>query len=159
QVSSSGNATVQVATGCGTATEARSNILSVPVQSATPEFFYFTHPSSGQNPIAAVNASTGVFVGTTGTLTGSTFVQANPGDTFTLEATGLGTTNPACSAGQIPNAAAAITGTIQVTIGSVTLSAGDVLYAGSSPSSAGLYQVNLKVPASTSNGSVQVQLS
>jgi uncharacterized protein (TIGR03437 family) len=39
-----------------------------------------------------------------------------------------------------------------VTLGGVTLRAQDVLYAGVTPGSAGLYQVNLRIPEGTPDG-------
>jgi uncharacterized protein (TIGR03437 family) len=45
-----------------------------------------------------------------------------------------------------------------VTVGSVTLSPSDVLYAGVSPGSAGLYQLNIRVPA-MGDGDYPVTLS
>jgi uncharacterized protein (TIGR03437 family) len=43
-------------------------------------------------------------------------------------------------------------GTVTIKIGSVALSSSDVLYAGVTGGNAGLYQINLKVPASVPAG-------
>ncbi len=155
----SGTASVQVVTGCGSPNEKRSDPQAVTARNASPEFFYFVQATSGQNPIAAVNASTGVFAGSPGLLTGVTFAPAKPGDVLTLYATGLGLTNPSFAAGQLPSTASSIAGDIQVTIGSTTLAKTEVLYAGVTPSAAGLYQVNIHVPLSITSGDQPVQMT
>jgi len=108
---------------------------------------------------AAADASAGVFVGTPGLSTGGAFAPAKPGDVLTLYATGLGLTNPSFAAGQLPSAASSIAGDIQVTIGTTTLAKTDVLYAGVTPSTAGLYQVNIHLPISIPNGDQPVQMT
>ena len=158
QTISAGNIPVQVVTGCGTANEQSSDPASVTGQSAAPEFFYLTQTASGQNPIAAFNVSTGVYVGTPGTVAGITSEPASPGDILTLYATGLGLTNPPVAAGELPAAAVPVAGSVQVSIGSVTLGA-DVLYVGVAPSYAGLYQINIRLPSSTPDGDQPVQVT
>jgi uncharacterized protein (TIGR03437 family) len=154
-----GPVSVQVVTGCGTANPQQTSSKTVTLQSASPEFFYFAQGTSGQNPIAAVDDSTGVYVGTPGLLPGGTFAPAKAGDVVTLYATGLGVTNPNVAAGQLPGAATSITGTLQVTIGSTTLPAANVLYAGVAPATAGLYQINILLPATIASGNQPVQIS
>jgi uncharacterized protein (TIGR03437 family) len=147
-----GTVSVQVVTGCGTANETRSAAVTVAVQTASPEFFYYLQNSSGQNPVAAVDVTTGVDVGAPGLLSGATFAPARPGDTVTLYATGLGLTNPSFAAGALPGAAGAITGDFQISLGSTMLDGTGVLYAGVTPGSAGMYQINIRVPASIPSG-------
>jgi uncharacterized protein (TIGR03437 family) len=159
QVPGSGSVEVQVMTACGTGSQLSSDAVTVPVASVTPEFFYFTNSLNGQNPIAAVDASTGIYVGSAGLLPGVTFASAKAGDILTLYATGLGSTSPSYSPGQLPTSATSITGTLQVTIGSTTLPAANILYAGISPLSAGLYQINLRLPASLPSGKQPVQVT
>ena len=155
----SGNAAVQVVTGCGTANPQQSSPQTVTAQSASPEFFYFVTSSSGQNPIAAVDVSTGIYIGTPGLLATGTFAPAKAGDIVTLYATGLGLTNPPYTAGQLPAAAASLAGTFKMTVGTTALAASDVLYAGVAPGAAGLYQLNLHLPASTPSGNQPVQIT
>ena len=74
---------------------------------------------------------------------------AAPGETIILYGTGLGPTNPALIPGQLPTQSASLTGTQQVTIGGVdarVVSAGIVL------GSAGVYRLNVQVPATTTGG-------
>jgi uncharacterized protein (TIGR03437 family) len=146
-----GTASVQVKTQCGTAQEQDSVAASVTVQSATPEFFYFVHNANGQNPIAALNAVTGTYVGAPGLIAGATFTAAQPGDVLTLFATGFGATNPPFAAGQLPNEAAGVTESISVTVGGIALTPAEILYAGVTQN-AGLYQLNIQLPAAVPAG-------
>jgi uncharacterized protein (TIGR03437 family) len=145
-------ASVQVVTGCGSSSEQRSDAVNVAVQSAAPEFFYFSQTASGQNPIAALDLSTGIYVGTAGTLAGAASAPAKPGDLLALYGTGLGVSNPPLATGQLPTAATPIAGDIQVTVGGTQLAAADILYAGVAPSNASLYQINIRLPASVPDG-------
>jgi probable HAF family extracellular repeat protein len=66
----SGSVAVTVLTGCDSADEVATAAVNVPVASEAPEFLYFTTTKSGANPVAAVDASTNVYVGPAGLLTG-----------------------------------------------------------------------------------------
>lgn len=148
---SPGASTVQVLNKCGTAAEERSAVEPVTIQAASPEFFYFAQTASGKNPIAAVNASTGVFVGAVGLIAGANFAPAKPKDILTLYATGFGATDPGFAAGELPGGAARVTGSIQVTVGGVVLDPSQILYAGVTQN-AGLYQLNIVVPDAVADG-------
>jgi uncharacterized protein (TIGR03437 family) len=150
-----GTASVQVKTQCGTAQEQASVAASVTVQSATPEFFYFAHDTNGQNPIAALNAVSGTYVGAPGLIAGATFAAAQPSDVLTLFATGFGATNPPFAAGQLPDTAAGVTQSISVTVGGIALTPAEILYAGVTQD-AGLYQLNIQLPASIPAGNQPV---
>ena len=50
-----GETPVQVITNCGTPQSQTSNAEMVTIQATAPEFFYFVHTATGQNPIAAIN--------------------------------------------------------------------------------------------------------
>ncbi|HXI43940.1 MAG TPA: hypothetical protein VNH83_28415, partial [Bryobacteraceae bacterium] len=159
QLPASGTVAVQVVANCGTASELNSDPQPVTAQAASPEFFYFQQTASGKNPIAAINATTGKYVGAAGLLPGATFAPANPGDILTLYFTGGGTTNPAFAAGELPDKAARVTGATQVTVGGTAVSSADVLYAGVAPSFAGLYQLNLRLSKDTPGGDQHVVLT
>jgi uncharacterized protein (TIGR03437 family) len=154
-----GTVSVQVATACGTSSQVLSAAQTVSSQTASPEFFYFVATATGQNPIAAENAVTGVFVGAPGVLPGLTFVPAKPGDLVALYATGLGLTNPAFAAGVLPGAAAWAAGTFQISLGGVPLASTDVLYSGVAPGTPGEYQINIRIPASTADGNQPVVMT
>ena len=82
---------------------------------------------------------------------------AKPGEVVSLYGTGFGATNPSVPAGQLASGVASITTPITVAIGGATLSSSDVLYAGLSPGSiSGLYQFNVRIPASASDGDLPV---
>jgi uncharacterized protein (TIGR03437 family) len=140
-----------VTTNCDTPQAQTSNAAPVTVQAAAPEFFYFLHNGSGHNPIAALNAVTGTFVGAAGLLSGVSFTPAKPGDILTLFGTGFGVTDPAYGPGELPDAAAQVTAPVLISLGNLTLAASDILYVGITQN-AGLYQVNLRVPDGVADG-------
>ena len=146
-----GPTTVEVINKCDTPQAETSQPVNVMVQPTAPEFFYFAHAANGHNPIAAVNAITGGFVGAPGLVPGASFTPAQPGDILTLFATGFGVTDPAFDAGVLPGVAAQVTAPASVVLGGVTMAPGDVLYVGVSQF-AGLYQVNLRVPDTAEDG-------
>ncbi len=62
-------------------------------------------------------------------------------------------------AGEIPGSVAPTREAVTVTVGGTTLAATDVLYAGVVPGSiSGLYQINIRIPASTADGEIPVVL-
>ena len=73
---------------------------------------------------------------------------ARAGETIVVWATGLGRTAKSPATGEIPGYASEILGlaTLKVTLGPVTVDSGRILYAGLTPGSAGLYQINLVLP-------------
>ena len=76
---------------------------------------------------------------------------ARPGAIVILYATGLGPTNPAIVPGWIPLAAASLVpeSGFQILLDGQPVPPADVLYAGIAPYCAGLYQINLLLPAGT----------
>ena len=153
-----GQVLLQVVTQCGTAQAEVSNTQMVIVQAAAPEFFYFVHNSNGKNPIAAINATTKENVDGPGLISGSTFTPAKPGDLLTLFATGFGATAPAFDPGVLPGGAAQVTAPVSIMFGGIKLAAPDILYVGVTQK-AGLYQVNLRVPAGISDGDQSVTIT
>lgn len=147
-----GSIPVQVITGCDTSQAVASPPVSVAAQATAPEFFYFTTNASGANPIAAVNAVTGGYVGASGLISGATFTPAKTGDYLTLFATGFGATNPSFAAGVLPTGTAPVTAPVSISFGGIALPQSDILYVGLSQF-AGLYQVNIQVPSGVPDGS------
>ncbi len=146
-----GGSTLFVTTSCDTPQAQSSNAVPVTVQATAPEFFYFAHNGSGHNPIAAINAVTGAFVGASGLLSGVSFTPAKPGDILTLFGTGFGATDPAFDTGVLPSTSAQVTAPVSISFGGVTLGPSDIFYVGVSQN-AGLYQVNLRVPNGLTDG-------
>ena len=147
-----GNAGVRVATSCGAASEIRSFSEPAGAAAATPEFFYFKLSADGKNPIAALNAVTGAYIGAPDLIPGGAFVPTAPGDILTLFFTGGGITNPAFVPGELPGGIGSVANSVGITIGGTSLGASDVLYIGVAPGFAGLYQLNIRVPAGTPPG-------
>ena len=82
---------------------------------------------------------------------------AHAGDTLVLYAVGLGGVTPGVADGALPGSLTSTANAAQVQIGSQTTTAA---FAGLSPQFAGLYQVNVVVPAGTGTGSaIPVTLS
>jgi uncharacterized protein (TIGR03437 family) len=150
---------ITVLRNCGEASEAKSVPQTASVKAAAPEFFYFKLSADGKNPIAAANAVTGDRIGAVDLIPGVSFVPAKPNDYLTLYGTGFGLTNPAFDAGQVPDAVASTVGKVQVTFGGQSLPDSAVLYAGVTPGSPGLYQLNIQVPADTADGDYAIVLS
>jgi uncharacterized protein (TIGR03437 family) len=73
---------------------------------------------------------------------------ASPGEIVVLYATGLGRTTPDRPSGQVPTLAAPIQHLLdfQVLLAGAAVDNGKILYAGTAPGFAGLYQINLRLP-------------
>jgi len=74
---------------------------------------------------------------------------AHAGEIIVIYATGLGKTAPNPATGEIPQLLAWIVGgqsSLQVSLAGVVVDSGLIKYAGLTPDSAGLYQINLAVP-------------
>jgi uncharacterized protein (TIGR03437 family) len=139
----------------GKPNELRSDVATLnSLQPFAPAFFVFPNSKS----IAAQIAGTATIVANPAVVSGGR--PAKPGELVTLYGTGFGDTNPPVGTGQLATGAAALTNSITVVIGGVTLAPQDVLYAGLSPGSiSGLYQFNVRVPASASDGDIPVSIS
>jgi uncharacterized protein (TIGR03437 family) len=98
--------------------------------------------------VSAAHAN-GTILGKPGLLPSTPTTPAAPGETVVLYGTGFGATNPALIPGQIPTQPAALTTPPQVTIGGA---AATVVAAGIVPGTAGVYQMNVLIPANTANG-------
>lgn len=85
---------------------------------------------------------------------------ANPGDLVTLYATGLGDTSPHVDAGLVAPGVARVVTTPAITIGGVALAPADIQYIGLVPTAiSALYQLNLRLPATTPGGNPAVKLT
>ena len=127
-----GTVTVSVSNAAGTAT------ATALLQSVMPGLF------AANNYVLAVRPAGGVLVGSTG-------APAKPGDVLEVFGTGLGPTTPSMPAGLVFSGAYAAVGTPTVTIGGI---AATVSYCGLI--GAGLYQINLTVPAALAPGAYPV---
>jgi uncharacterized protein (TIGR03437 family) len=154
-VPSSGTVPISVITNCGTASEVATPALNVTVAVAAPEFLYFIANANGQNPVAAIQAKSGAFIGAPGLIAGASFSPAHAGDVLTAFGVGWGPTSSTESIGTVASSAASVTGSHSLTLGGATA---QVLYAGLTPTFAGLYQVNFTVPSGLSAGNQPLAL-
>jgi uncharacterized protein (TIGR03437 family) len=95
-------------------------------------------------------------------LNGTTITSASPakaGEVVVLFASGLGPTNPAAIPDQIPQTAASITpmSNFSMLINGVAVNPQQILYAGVVPTFAGLFQINVQLPANVT-GNPQIQI-
>ena len=135
-------AQLQVILNCDLPNEIRSNLFEIAVASASPQFFFFVNNLDGVNPIAAVNHTTGAFVGSPGIRPDITTRPARPGDTVILFLTGLGETAPRFEPGVLPNEAGRTVFPVRVMLGDREVQA---IYAGVTPFNAGLYQLSFTI--------------
>ena len=149
------NIPVIVTTGCGTPNAVSSLPQLTAVAAVSQEFLYFMNNANGVNPVAAVNATTGAYVGPP-TL-GSGFAPAKPGDVVAIFASGLGDTNPHIAPGAVASGLAPVTSAVTVLLGSVALAASDVIYVGAAPGEL-ISQVNIRIPSGTAAGNQPLQI-
>jgi uncharacterized protein (TIGR03437 family) len=164
-VASGGQASVAVLKGCDGGNVVTSQSVSVPVEAATPAFFNFFNSLSGNDPVAALHQDGVSYVGPRATVMGAEFTPARPGEAVAIYGAGFGPTSPALAPGDVPSQAlpesggvARLTLPVEVTIGGVTLSPDQVLYVGSAPCCAGLYQLNVIVPNGVPDGNLPIRI-
>jgi len=150
---------LSVIRNCGSAKEFRSNQVDVDVRTSSPEFFYFMTELSGRNPIAAIHAATGTFIGSPGLIEGVHFAPAQPGDWITMFATGLGLTTPVIQPGTLPAEAARVSGSVALEVGGAQVDPSDISYVGATPGFAGLYQINVRLRPGLPDGDHAVVLT
>jgi uncharacterized protein (TIGR03437 family) len=146
-----GDTSAIVINKCGTPNQELSAPEPVTIGASSPEFFYWARNVDGHNPIAALNATTGAYVGVVGLLPHHNFAPAAPGDVLTLFGTNFGATNPAYLPGVLPKGIARVTAPVSMTIGNINVPAKNLLYVGLTQFP-GVYQVNVKVPAGVPDG-------
>lgn len=130
--------------------QSASDSATIQLLDAAPAFFTFNGKS-----VAAQFGGTADVVADPSVIAGAK--PAKPGDIVTLYGTGFGTTDPPVQAGDITAASAKVTSPLTVMIGGVTLAPADIQYAGLSPGMiSGLYQFNVRIPATAPDGDVPV---
>ena len=127
-----------------------SNTMTANQGATAPALFTFDGKSA-----AALSGGSGAVVADPALVPGAK--PAQPSDVVSLYATGLGPTNPGAQAGDITDVASRVGLPLKVIIGGVTLADADITYAGLSPGSiSGLYQLNVKVPATAPDGNASL---
>ena len=152
----SGNVAVSVIADCDSPNAVTSATFTVSAAAAAPEFLYFVTNSSGNDPVVAVDATTGTLVGSPGLISGLTFEPAQAGDVLTIYGVGFGATSSPVDPGALATSALTTAGQATVTIGGTDA---PVLYCGVTPGYAGLYQLNVEVPSGLAAGSQQVVIN
>jgi trimeric autotransporter adhesin len=155
-VAANDKVSVVVIANCGTANALQSAAVTVATLAATPEFLFWVKNASGKNPIIAVNAVTGEYIGAAGLIPGLTFIPAKAGDILTIYGVSFGPTNPSVAPGVAPPAVGNATNAPSVQLGTTAVSS---LYAGVSPGTAGLYQLNIQIPAGLADGDYPIVLN
>ena len=140
-----------------TVNDISSNELVITVSSFGPALFSVNSTGSGQGAIQIAN--TNIFAAPTGSIAGASSRPAQRGESITIFAIGLGPVAPTPLAGT-----AALPSPLSETLFNLTVSIGgipaDVTFSGLAPGFVGLYQVNVRVPFSTSTGNaVPVRIS
>jgi uncharacterized protein (TIGR03437 family) len=141
-----GNVSVEAMNG-----GARSGAATVAKQPLSPAFLPFVD-ADGKRYIAARHADFSV-LGKANLFAGLSTTPARPGEVILLFAVGFGPTNPAVEAGRIATSVASTTSPVIVRFGEIVA---EVSYAGLSPGSSMLYQLNAKVPDTAPVGDVAV---
>ena len=123
---------------------------STTLQAVAPAFFLFSQ--GGNKYIAATHANNSL-LGPTTLFPNGAATPAKPSETIVLYATGLGATTPAIPDGKLVTTALPLVALPSVTIGGApaTVSFGGLV-------SAGLYQLNVVVPAAAADGDLAVTM-
>lgn len=147
-----GQTTTRLILNPGRPNEIRGTVLNGPtVQAYAPALFTL----NGQS-VAAQSAAFNLIADPAVIPTGR-FARA--GDVVILYGTGFGLTTPVYQSGELPDAPAATSLPVTVSLGGITLAPApaDVIYAGVSPGSvSGLYQINIRIPANAPAGNLPV---
>jgi uncharacterized protein (TIGR03437 family) len=150
---------VQVISGCDTSSPITSATVNIPIQSATPEFFYFANNANGHNPVAATDSVTGAYLVASSQFPGAGFSAAQQNEYVTAYATGFGATSPSFAPGVFPSAGGNVTANVTVALGGNPLPAANVLYVGVTPGDPGLYQLNIQIPPDAPDGDLSLVIT
>ena len=145
-----GDSNVKVIRDCDTDDSSESNSVDFTVAAVRPVFLQFSENTSG---LAALRPNIAL-VASAGSVEGRRTRPAVAGDVVHLFGTGFGPVDPAYSAGEVASELRSLESTaLRVMLGETELDAANVLYAGSAPNFAGIYQLILEIPENASTGS------
>jgi uncharacterized protein (TIGR03437 family) len=153
------SASITVIAECDGASPVTSNAAYVLAGPASPEFFYLQFGAAGGNPVAAYNAVSGALIGPGDSSLPFSTTPANAGDIVVLYATGLGATSPPTPVGGLATGASQLASPLGIALGGEPVDPADILYAGTAPGFAGLYQINLQIPSDAPAGPQPLALS
>jgi uncharacterized protein (TIGR03437 family) len=130
-----------------------SNIVSLPIADRAPRLLQI-----GVGTYGAIINGDGSIPMPSGSFPGVNTHPASVGDTLTVYAIGLGSTQAAIGTGAAATGADALNSTPTVFFGYFINIPATPLYAGFSPGSVGLYQVNVTIPDGTPKGNVDIRI-
>lgn len=143
---------VRVILNPGMPTEVRSDAVRAQANLHAPSLFTFDGKS-----VAALNASREFGIVADAALVPGA-APARPGDTVVLYGTGFGYTDPVFQPGEFAHVVASLRDPYTISIGGVTLSPADILFAGLSPEYPGFYQFNLRLSPALADGNAPVSI-
>jgi uncharacterized protein (TIGR03437 family) len=154
-INQTGNTPVRLILNPGRPNEIASDIATISMQNFSPAFFLF----GGQSIAARVAGANGPLVADPAVVAGAR--PARPGEVLELYGTGFGETVPGTwQAGEITTGLNRTRTPVTVMVGGIALAPEDVLYAGLVPGSiSGLYQLNIRLPATLGAGNVPIRVS
>ena len=147
-------ASVSVSGDCATTGEVRSAAASLPLAIAAPEFYYWRNKS-----VQAVVADTDVAIGPAALLPTRTLRPARPGDIVAIMATGFGPTDPPLDPGVAAAGPAGLTLPVKVTLGDLTISPDDIVYAGPATGKLGQYELRIRIPSAAPSGDLSIRIT
>jgi uncharacterized protein (TIGR03437 family) len=149
-----GDVPVRVIVNADRPNQLMSDVATTRMQAVSPALFTFNGRS-----VAARVAGSAQIIADPAVVPGAR--PARPGELIELYGTGLGATQTVVAPGAITPAQAIPTTTkATVRLNNVQLADADVLYSGLAGSSiSGLYQINVRIPTSASNGDIPIQVA
>jgi uncharacterized protein (TIGR03437 family) len=153
-VTQTGSTAVRVIANPGRPNEIASDTATVTLQNYSPALLLF-----GGQTVAARVAGEATVIADPSVVQGAR--PARPGEVVELYGTGLGPTEPVFQAGEIfPGQPVRLRDPVTVMVGGTTLTPESVLYAGGAPQLiSGVYQLNIRLPATLATGNVPVRIS
>ena len=144
---------IAVSGDCGTTGEVRSTAVFIPVAIAAPEFYYWKNKS-----VRAEIADTGEAIGPAGLLPDRKYRAARPGDIVVISGTGFGPVDPPVDV--VAATPAGVTLPISVTLGDVTVTSDDIVYAGAAVGKLGQYELRIRIPAAVAtSGDLPIRIT
>jgi uncharacterized protein (TIGR03437 family) len=154
-ITSTGTAEISVVTNCGGSNQTATQPVSVLVAPQAPEFLSWGQNPNGQDSAASFPASGGGLVGTPGLIPGLKLNTAANNEVIAIYGIGFGPATTAISAGMWTTGPDSLVATPTVTFGGQPV---PVIYAGLAPFLAGVYQLNIAVPANIGSGTQLISI-
>ena len=154
-IGSSGSADISVVTNCGASNEVATQPITMPLAPQAPEFLSWVQNPNGQDSGAAFFAAGGALIGTYGLIPGVELNTPDNSAVIAIYGTGFGPASTAVPAGMWTTGPDSLIATPTVTFGGQAV---PVIYAGLAPFIAGVYQLNIAVPADIASGNQSISI-